>query len=195
MKTRNSFNLWSDGERRRYFLIPADATPASGNLTVYAVAGSVETGHEASVDRLWAEPFEITEDHAHRWARDELGATLEELGRGLDSKLAEWRHELEDFKRRPVSDAGVTPETGPAVLDLLRELPRVIGQSFSGDERRVEAARRTMADLQQRLKDAGIDLDDRFTNFPDRLADLRKDYKEQRATKKSNSDGTTSDQR
>ena len=47
---------------------------------------------------------------------------------------------------------------------------RVAGE---GDEARVGAARDAMADLQRRLRDAGIDVDDRLKNFPERLARLR----------------------
>jgi hypothetical protein len=56
----------------------------------------------------------------------------------------------------------------------------VIGQSISGDEQRVEAAREKLAELQRRLAESGIDLDERFTGFADRLADLRKETEKKR---------------
>ena len=68
----------------------------------------------------------------------------------------------------------VTPNAGAAIVELLKKLPGVVAQSLSTDEQRVDAARDTMKDLQHRLKEAGIDLDDRFTAFPDRLAGIRK---------------------
>jgi hypothetical protein len=63
---------------------------------------------------------------------------------------------------------------------LLKQLPSVIGHSLSGDEALVESARKSMVDLQQRLKESGIDLDDRFTRFPDRLAELRSEAEEKK---------------
>lgn len=70
-------------------------------------------------------------------------------------------------------------------MDLLKLFPTVLVNSLSGEEARVTSAKDTMANLQQQLKDAGIDLDDRFTNSPDRLAELPKDYERQRASKSS----------
>ena len=58
-------------------------------------------------------------------------------------------------------------------LYLAAALPGVIGNALSGDPRRVAAARETMAGLRQRLAEAGVELDDRFTALPDRLAELR----------------------
>ena len=54
----------------------------------------------------------------------------------------------------------------------------MIVQSLSRDGSRLDSARRAMVDLQRRLKETGIHLDDRFTRFPDRLAELRKDANE-----------------
>lgn len=120
--------------------------------------------------------FEVTEEQARRWAKDQLGQALEELKQNADEKLAELRGKLDEFNKRPVREGTtITPDVGPALLELLKQLPRVVGQSLSADEGRVEAARKVMADLQGRLKEAGIELDERFTSFPDRLAELRKE--------------------
>ena len=59
-------------------------------------------------------------------------------------------------------------------MDLLTALPRVVGQGLSADETRVAAARETMAELQRRLHAAGVEVDDRLQQFPERLAGLRK---------------------
>lgn len=67
--------------------------------------------------------------------------------------------------------------TAPALFDLLKQLPRVIAYSLAHDAQRVEAAKSTMADLQRRLQEAGIDLDQRFTSFPERLAELREELR------------------
>jgi hypothetical protein len=41
-----------------------------------------------------------------------------------------------------------------------------------------------MTDLQRRFKESGIDLDERFTNFPEPLADLRREFVKERAEKR-----------
>ena len=143
-------------------------------------------GQQRSTDLRSLIPFEITEEQARRWAKEQLGETLDELRGRIDDKLAEFRRQLDEKNRTPVTEnTTVTPNAAPALFDLLTKLPGVIGNSLSGEENRVEAAKSAMADLQQRLKDAGIDLDDRLTSFPDRLADLRKDAEEQRAATKN----------
>jgi hypothetical protein len=120
-------------------------------------------------------PFEVTEAQAVRWAKDELGQTLDELKHGIDERLADLHRQLDERNRTPVTEnTTVTPNATPALFDLLKKLPGVIGNSLSGDTKRVESAKTAMADLQRQLKEAGVDLDERFTKFPDRLAELRK---------------------
>lgn len=131
-------------------------------------------GRISSVDPTWVIPFEVTEEQARRWAKDQLGHALDELKAGIDDTLAGWRQQLDDFDKRPLTDAtSVTPNAASAFLDFLKALPSVVGQSISGDEQRVAAAKVAMAALQRRLKDAGIDVDDRVMDFPERLASLR----------------------
>ncbi|HMZ55131.1 MAG TPA: hypothetical protein PKL10_15520 [Nitrospira sp.] len=97
------------------------------------------------------------------------------MRQGIDGKLAEWREQLDEWNHYP----GTTP------VDLLELFPTVLGNSLSGEEAHVTSVMDTMANLQQQLKDAGIDLDDRFTTFPDRLAGLQRDYERQQASKSS----------
>lgn len=163
--------IWRSIDGEQYFLLPRHYVSPPGSLVIME-----QFGTRLSVDPDAVAPFEMTEDQARRWAKDQLGRTLEELKEGLDEKLGELRQKVEAIKRQPVSEGTtVTPEAPAALLSLLTQLPGVIGQSLSGDDTRVENARKAMADLQQRLKKTGIDLDDRFTRFPDRLAELRKE--------------------
>jgi hypothetical protein len=174
-------NIWTDLDRRRYFLIPRGLSITPGAFPLSSLTGEVRFVHPHSIL-----PFQITEDQARRWAKDELGRTLEELKHGIDEKLAHLRRQLDERNRTPATEnSTVTPSAAPALFDLLKKLPRVITNSLSRDEKRVESAKTAMADLQQRLMEAGINLDDRFSNFPDRLADLRKDVEEERTAKKS----------
>lgn len=181
--------LWTDVDGERYFLIAATTTLAPGEFVIKPRGWArhdpaSHSGHEKMVDPRQLTPFEITEDQARRIAKDQLGEALGELKDGIDKKLAEWREELEAFKQRPVTELSpVTPEAGPALLDFLKQLPRIIGQSLSGEETRVDTARGAMAKLQQRLREAGIEVDDRFGQFADRLAGLREDVaKEKRGS-------------
>lgn len=160
--------LWVDCGRR-YFVTPADADFKRG---VTAIVDA--TGERRSVDLTSVEQFEVTEQDALRWVREELGATLDKLKAGIDEVLAEARRQVDERNHAPVGErTTVTAEAGPALLGLLGKLPSVIGNSLSGDEQRVGEARATLAALQLRLRDAGIKLDDQFTGFAHRLAELR----------------------
>jgi hypothetical protein len=164
-------SLWSTAEgRKRFFLIPDDHVLAKGDLVIQT---SIHKGRSVAHDSVVG--FEITEEQARRWATDQLGSSLDELRTGIDETLDDLRQQLDGLNRVPVSDdTAVTREAPAVLLSLLKQLPRVVGQSISGDDSRVDAARNTMADLQGRLREVGIDLDDRFKDFPDRLADLRR---------------------
>jgi hypothetical protein len=168
-------SIWRSGQGA-YYVIPEDCELDAGPVRITDFSGR---SRGVAPDALIA--FEVTEEQAHRWAKDELGKTLGELKDGIDEKLRGLRAKLEAVKSRPVKEgAAVTPDAPSALLSLLKQLPGVIGQSLSGEDGRVEDARNTMVDLQRRLKESGIDLDDRFTRFPDRLAELRKDAERQR---------------
>jgi hypothetical protein len=164
------FTLWFTEDRSRFFLVPDGQAFAPGEFIIKTLTNERET---VALERLT--PFEITEDQARRWAKDELGYTLDELKHGIDERLADLRRQLDEKNRTPVTEnTTLTPSATPALFDLLKKLPGVIGNSLSGDEQRVESAKTAMANLQRELKEAGIDLDERFTKFPDRLAELRK---------------------
>jgi hypothetical protein len=163
------FEVWTTPDRTRYFLIGADRTPDPGTFGIRSL-----DGRSASVSARWLIPFEITEEQARRVAKDQLGDALTEIRGAIDDKLAGLRRQLEEFNRTPVGDkTAVTPNAVSALFELITELPRAIGQSLSGDDERVQTARESMAGLQQRLKDSGIDVEDHLAKFPDRLAELR----------------------
>jgi hypothetical protein len=64
---------------------------------------------------------------------------------------------------------------------------------LSGDEHRIDEAKNTMSDLQHRLKDTSIDLDNRFTKFPDRIAELRREFEQKQAARKSTTGNSSSE--
>ena len=97
--------------------------------------------------------------------------------------MSEWRERLDEFNQTPVTeDTTETPNAAPALLSLFKQLPGIIADSLSGEGQRLGEAHDAMAGLQQKFKASGIDLDDRFTDFPDRLAGLRKQPDDERET-------------
>ena len=168
------FSLWRTAALpTRFFIVPEAALSCVGPLTIRDLAHA-----ERRVDPAALAPYEITEEQARRWAKDQFGQTLDELKDGLDERLGELRQKLDEFNRTPVTPGTtMTPDAATAMLDLLKELPGVVARSLSADPARVDAARTTMDRLQERLRAAGIDVDDRFGAFPERLAGLRRSAK------------------
>lgn len=184
MTVNSCTKLWSTATSERYFLVPADFLFLPGELVITNLIGE-----SAAVDFNNIVPFEITEEQARQWARDQLGQALGEVRNAVDEKFAEWRKKLDAFNQTPHGkDPLVTPDAALGLLYLLKQLPGVVGKGLSGDEQRVDAARNTMAGLQQRLKDSGINLGDEFGNFPDRLAALRRETERELEARRSDKD-------
>ncbi len=163
--------IWTTQDHTRFYLIPDSSSLQTGSLVIRSLDGRI-----AAISNECAGQFEITEEQVRRIAKDQLDQTLYELKHGIDKRLAELRERLEEHNRTPVNDkTTLTPNAAPALFEFLKKLPGVIVNSLAHDARRVESAKTTMADLQRRLKEAGIDLDERFTAFPERLAQLRED--------------------
>lgn len=173
---------WSSVENpRRFYLVPDGEELPEGSFGISNLSGRTR-----SVDQARLERFEITEEQARQWARDQLGQALGEVRSAVDGKIAEWRKRLDQFNQTPLGkDSGVTPDVASGLLDLLKQLPGVVGNGLSGDEQRVEAARNTMAGLRQRLKESGINLGDEFGGFTDRLAALRRETERELESRRS----------
>lgn len=175
----SQLSLWLTSDRQRAFLLSDREPFPVGTLVISDLAGNTRQTQDE-----WLAPHEISAERASEWIRKELGDTLTELRHGIDEKLADARRALENFKRSPTASAApgeqaqLNADAGPALLDFLKSLPGVIGQSISGDEQRVDSARETLARLQQRLRDSGIDVDDRMKGFADRLASIRTEPKD-----------------
>jgi hypothetical protein len=183
MKAIELPEIWRTQSRDRWFLLPAAIEAPEGPDEIRSLSGQ-----RRSVSLELLRVFEITEAQGRRLARDQLSEALEELRRGIDAKVSEWRSAMEARDSCPERDAAsVAPAAIGACLELLRQLPRIVGRSISGDQARVSNARDTMAKLQQQLFASGIDLDSRFTEFPDRLAQLRVDSS--RKSEKARGDG------
>ena len=168
--------IWTDLETGSYYLVPAAVELRPGTRRLRDAAGDIRT-----VELSDLAPFEITEDQAVRWTRANLPDALTELRASLDQTLAEARARLEAERNTPVApDTTVTPNAVPALFDFLRALPGIVGGGISGDASRVAAARERLADIRRDLAAGGIELDERFTGFADRLAALREDFRARR---------------
>jgi hypothetical protein len=134
------------------------------------MAGGTRSMHE---DR---DPYEGTDREALQSARAELGVALDELKVGIDEVLDAARRRVDGRDHEALGEwTRVTPDVGGALVALLGKLPGVIGNSLSGDARRVGVARETLAGLDERLREAGVELGDGLTGFADRLAGLREE--------------------
>ena len=163
--------LWRTIDCSRNFLIPASVSPPLGNLTIRSL-----TGDELSADESWLRRFEVSEQEAREWAKRELGDALGELKGEIDAGLADARVALEAARLAPVAeDTDITPDAVPALMALVRKLPRAILDSLSASDDQVVQAKEELAKIQQRLRAAGIDVGEKLEQFPDRLASLRAD--------------------
>lgn len=161
--------LWRTADRGRHFIIPDAGSPPPGSLAITSLAGD-----EARVDGHWARRFEVTEDEAHTWAAQEFGIALAEARRRIDGKLGRMRASIDAARHTPVGPVtAMTPDAVPALVSLVRALPRAILDGLSGDPARVTKANGALGGIEQRLNAAGIAVDRRLSEFPNRLAGLR----------------------
>src|SRR5690349_17318675 len=105
----NEAALWETAESKRFFLVPAGIPIPPGSLELRD-----RLGRTMQVDPAAMQPFEISEEHAVRWAKEHLGAALDELKQSLHASLATARARIENERRTPVApDATVTPNAVP----------------------------------------------------------------------------------
>lgn len=186
-----SVPLWRTQDRNRHFLIPAGCPFVAGSVRIECLDGT-----KAAVSPDWLAAFEVSEEQARRIAKVELGEALETLRCRIDEKVSDWRQRLDEQARTPYSaESTITPNAAPALFGLLKKLPSVIANSLSRDASRVDSAKADMFGLHRRLKDAGIELDDRFTAFPNRLAELRKSAENRQGAKRSAANAPPSDEK
>jgi hypothetical protein len=168
-----SHELWFTPDHARFFLLPEAWEPVVGSFRIECVEHRC-----AAVDEPCLAPFELPEEQARRWMLVVLGQSLANIRHSIDGELEEWRERIAAYKKVTPAAANtrLRSSAAPAVLDLLKQVPGVIGNSLSGDTERIASAQNSMRLLRHRLVDAGIELDERFSSFPSRLAQLRADF-------------------
>lgn len=173
-------SLWiSDGPNRKFYLIPDARSLPLGTLQIKHGLGSV-----CNVDPDGARTFEVSEAVAHDWAAEQLPGALSELRASIDEGLADLRSALDERKRAPlVSGSKIDSRATPALMDVIRSMPKVVAQSLSNDPSKLRSASARMNELRHRLADSGIALDDSFTRFPERLSALRTEFEARRRPK------------
>ena len=163
--------MWRTPDRERSFILP-DAVPRpAGQFAIRSLAGE-----EAQVDPDWLTRYEVTNAEAHDWATREFGIALGEARRRIDAKLGRMRASLDVARAAPVAaDSEFTADAVPALLSLIKAMPRAILDGLSGDAGRVIAANGSLGDVEARLDRAGIRLGGKVADFPYRLAGLREE--------------------
>jgi hypothetical protein len=102
--------LWRTTDRSHHFLIPGSVRPPAGTLTIRSL-----TGEELTADESWLRRFEVSEQEARKWAKNELGEALGEMKSEIDAGLADARAALEALRHAPVAeDTDITPDAVPA---------------------------------------------------------------------------------
>ncbi len=169
--------LYHTPNRARWFLVPADEEGPSGTLAVHDLERRVAQFHP-----LWLARYKIPEAEALKLARGELGETLDALRTGIDETLAGFRAKIDAMKQVQVADGSpYTADSVPALLALIGSLPGLVGKGLSGDKERLDNAKASAKETETRLKAAGIDIEGRLSDFPERLAALRAELKQQKS--------------
>ena len=81
--------LWSTADGARYFLISNESVLHPGSVELRCLDGRTK-----AVEVQGLVPLEVTEHQARRWAKDQLGQTLDELRHGIGERLADLRNEV-----------------------------------------------------------------------------------------------------
>lgn len=78
--------LWSDTRRSRFFLIPDDRELSRGNFELRTVTGRQRTADEANL-----EPFEVSQEEAKVWLKEQFSQMLTSAKTSIMDALKNWR--------------------------------------------------------------------------------------------------------
>ena len=80
--------LWTNPARTRFFVVPDGQEFPPGEFTICTT-----TGREAKVDEATLPGFEVTEDQAKSWVKEEFGKLLDGVRHAADGFVAKLRGE------------------------------------------------------------------------------------------------------
>jgi hypothetical protein len=140
-------NLHTTPDRSRYFLVPEDAELPPGELTVRTFVGQERPGRERSVDEAAVSPYEVSEEEARAWVKEELGdvfGQVRETVLGFTERLKERTAELREENRRVWDEAAEDPELQDAADRIrggLKDLGSALRRLAKEGMERAESAR------------------------------------------------------
>lgn len=171
-------NLWIDKHENRKFVIPYDFTLCAGSLRLTAT-----DGREINVDPESVAAFEVSEEEAKAWLKEQLGDVAKQLKAGLRDALFGSKSATAEPTVAPdpaVSEGDPPSKTpgldllaaitdtpresltgdyaaiGQAVRAYLQDVTATAGDAVSGDPQRVRAARERMRDWDETLRAHGV---------------------------------------
>ena len=171
--------LWSDFTRTRHFLIPDNENLPSGDFILRTL-----TGRQQQVDPKALEPFEISQEQAKAWLKDQFGQVLQSakgvvmdaLGRGL-AKMQEFEPP-QGQKSPSANERPKEPEPSPG-LALLAALSGEPVERLRTDTESIERGiQKIVAELSGIFEDSVAPDNDSLDKAHQRIRTLRTVLKE-----------------
>lgn len=179
--------LWSDSEKKRHFLIPDSLQLPPGEYQL-----RTPTGKKRFVDPDALKNFEVSEEEADTWLKEELGDVMRQLGAGLRNTFYGKSHQhqeknepkgpgdkQDEEKKKSLTPGldlladmtGTSRESltgdyqaiGKALRAYMDDIASTIGSSVSGDPKKAASAQERMAAWIDTLRKHDIDVPDQET--------------------------------
>ncbi|MGH6891166.1 MAG: hypothetical protein ACREEP_02790, partial [Dongiaceae bacterium] len=153
--------LWTDVDKTQRFLIPDSCQLPPGDFLLRTA-----TGRERRFDPDALTDFEVTDEEAKAWLKEQLGQVTKKLGAGLRDALlgpARQGSARDEPKEAPSSADGGKPESPTPGLDLLADLTDTPRETLSHDYGAIGRALRTY------LSDTAGSAGDSVSGDPERM--------------------------
>lgn len=181
----DNYTLYSDIERKWYFLVPDEVTLMPGDFDIYTL-----TGTKQSVNPKALEQFEVSREVAEEWVKDRVRGVINQAADGLKGFLNTWY-----WKGHPDAPKEQKPKfTFDVIADLMGERPddlkldpearkrgwemlfshaaMVFGAAVSGDPEELTLAKIRMREIVEVLNEHGIPVSTTVKELPQKLYDL-----------------------
>ena len=137
--------LYTTPDRTRFFLVPDDTDLPAGDLRIRTFVGNQRPGQERSVDEATLVSFEVGEDEARAWVKEELSVVLgaaRERVMGFAERLKQRTAVLRDENRRTwggVSEDSELQDAANRVRDGLKDVGRALQRLAKEGQERARA--------------------------------------------------------